>query len=134
MKRSRLGLTAFFLVCLVTGLAGPALGCRCTEPSTGVAYKRADAVARVHVLSGATETADHAFATRVQVTKSWKRTLPEEITVITGEDCAYPLAAGKEYILFLSGDGTTYGTYLCRGNRGISEAKPVWEWLDKNTK
>lgn len=117
---------------LLAGLVQPALACRCTDPSVKAAYKRADAVARVHILADMTETDVQVFSTKAHVIKSWKMALPDDITVVTGDDCAYRMTAGEDYILFLSSGGiATYATYQCRGNRKVSDAKHVLKWLNK---
>src|SRR4051812_42233515 len=101
-----------FSVCL-----RPAVACRCTEPSLGSAYKRADSIAQVRIEKVFPPSSDGTMTVQGEVVSTWKASLPTRIEIVTGDDCLYPLKAGETYILYLSKGAGSWGTYKCRGNR-----------------
>ena len=126
----------FALLAIMAFAVAPtsAQACRCTEPSASLAYSRADAVARVIIRNVSPPSADGTFRADAEVSNSWKRRLPSSVQIITGEDCAYPLAFGGQYILYLFGKNPPYGTYRCRGNREFPQAADVQRWLERHAR
>lgn len=59
---------------------------------------------------------------------------PRRIKISVGKACIYPLEAGKRYLLYLSrsGDGVSFATKRCRGNRPSARAGVTLTWLGAN--
>ncbi len=124
------------IAALLAVLVWPALAiaCRCNEPTMSQAYARADAVAMVSIEAISQLPGDITCAKGV-VTQSWKSTLPESLTIFTGEDCSYRLNKGGTYLLYLkrNKDGE-FGTYRCRGNKSEAESAAPVRWLNRHGK
>jgi hypothetical protein len=117
----------------VLAFQAPAFACRCTPPSEADAYARADAVAHVRVENATAPSADGTVTADVAVKEAWKRALPASIRVVTGDDCAYPFVAGREYILYLTaGNGGVFGTNRCQRNSEVSADAGESKWLRQN--
>lgn len=113
-------------------LPGAALACRCTEPGPAAAYRRADAVALVRVEEVAAPDAEGTVRATATVRQAWKASLAASVRLVTGESCAFLLAAGQEYLLYLAAGQGEYGTYICRGNLGASGAGGRLGWLRRH--
>jgi len=123
-----------FLLVLTLGLPFEAWGCRCVEPDIKNSYKRADAVALIHITAIANGN-DGSVRAQGEVLRNWKSALQTKLEVWTGDDCAYHLKIEHTYLLYLQRDKDgRLSTYICKGNRENAHAARYVEWLDKNRK
>jgi hypothetical protein len=108
-----------------------AFACRCVEPSVRMAYKRADVVVIAKVLKITSGPEPNAITAVLSVSQAWKRDIPTQITLVSGEDCVYMLGKDQEHVLYLTKDKAEnlYGTVRCRGNKLVFKAQQALEWL-----
>lgn len=111
-----------------------AFACRCIEPPVGTAYKGASAVAMVKVLSTSPSSTAKGTLIEASVSESWKHTVSGIVKITTDTDCAYPVKANEEYLLFLVQDKAgNYSTGLCLGNYPKALSGKAVAWLRKNS-
>jgi hypothetical protein len=121
---------AVLLSILTLGPIKSALACRCSEPGPEAAYHRADVVALVQVSEVGSPSADGVIRATGSVQKAWKSTIPATIHIVTGEDCAFHLAPDRTYLLYFAAGTDEFGTYRCRGNHEVMNARPILHWLE----
>jgi hypothetical protein len=114
--------------------APAAFACRCAEPSLAAAYRRAGAVALVKVIEVKPGSGETMVNTLVAASEAWKSDVPSRFTVVSGEDCIYPMNPGEQHLLFLTRTGEILSTYRCRGSRPADQAKPALEWMKRHAK
>lgn len=114
--------------------AQTASACRCREPAASAAYKMADRVVLARVVAVESGNA-RAAVMRLAVKEAWKVPSVEQILVVTGEPCAYPVAVDEIHLLFLK--VTPSGqleTARCYGNGPLSMRSAALAWLRRHAK
>ena len=122
------------LLAFCAAVAPPALACRCSPGMSQTAtYQRASRVIVGRVDKVAPHADQNGSTATVMVSRSWKGPVPREITVDSRTTCAFPFAAGQEYLLYLydEPDGRYY-TSICAGNAVMAEAARALEWLKRH--
>ena len=126
------GLIASALLTLLFS-PSPAAACRCKEPNTSGAYKRADIVAIARVLEIVPNAHLDGVTATLSVLRSWKGAVPVRITADSGTSCRYPFRVGEEFLLFILRDAQgSFSTARCRGNKPAAEAGPSVRWLERH--
>jgi hypothetical protein len=96
-----------------------------------MAYKRADVVVIGKVLKVTAGPEPEAITAVLSISSAWKRDIPAQITLVSGEDCVYMLGKDQEHVLYLTKgkEENLYGTVRCRGNNLLFKAKQSIKWL-----
>lgn len=125
--------THFALPVLLLTLTSHAYACRCTEPPVWKAYKGAAAVVMAKVVSTGPGNTPTATVIKAEIIESWKQGVSGTLNITTDTDCAYAVAVGKEYLLFLARDQAgNYSTGECMGNHSKATAPRAVAWLRKH--
>lgn len=117
-------------------LAQNSYACRCNHLiSIENAYSQADIVliGKVITLKGSPYIKGGAKA-YIDVDKSWKKSTPISVKVLTSTTCAFDFKVGSQYLLYLYKvkDNDHYIARACQGNTLLSEAESDLQWLKKN--
>lgn len=128
------GASALLALLAAGTLTSRARACRCLEPSSpAAAYRAAHAAFVGRVIGVAPQAEPQAAEVTLEVSRAWKADLPHILQVSAGAVCAFPLAIGSSYLLFLSRDASgAYFTERCMGNRPLADAASFIAWLGKN--
>ena len=119
-------------LCFV-GEANEASACRCREPMVGTAYRRAALVVLAETVAVRSRPEIQGQTVIVRVHNAWKEDSPEELTIVTGSDCAYMMKLGEKHLLFLSpAEGDSFTTGKCMGDRAAGDAKSSLSWLRRH--
>ena len=115
---------------LLAALPATGWACRCTEPSPAQALHAAQSVALGQIVSVDTGTPGKTRFT-VAVERSWKQSLPPEITVEDSAVCPLGPVAGARYVLFLHQQTSGgFETAKCRGDVAEDKAQATLQILD----
>ncbi|MEP6925694.1 MAG: hypothetical protein ABI954_14605 [Pyrinomonadaceae bacterium] len=109
--------------------------CTCVKnQSQRKLYQQAGTVVIGKIIS--LETIDQTTQTvraMVEVEQAWKTTVAQQITIITGDSCAFAFEKGSKYLLYLSKtDANDWSTSVCSGNKKREQAGKSLSWLKKH--
>ena len=77
---------------------------------------------------------DYFVLVRFNVERSWKGSLAQEVSVVTGQgggDCGYKFEFGETYLVYAYGDKTRLGTNICQRTANLSAAEADVKVLGK---
>lgn len=128
------------LSCVMAALCGALIGptaqaCRCPqEPSAAAAYRRASVVLEAEVMKVDEDRAAGQSTAALQVSRSWKSSVPAELTVVTRTTCAYTFTVGAKLLVYAYQDERyqRLETRQCMGNRPVEAASAAIAWLDRH--
>lgn len=109
--------------------------CTCVKnQSERKLYRQAGAVVFGKIIS--VETIDQKTQTvraTVEVEQAWKTAVTRQITIITGDSCAFVFEKDGKYLLYLSKtDAGDWSTSVCSGNKKREQAGKSLGWLKKH--
>ena len=120
-----------FIAFLVLTGTITALPCRCVSASLTTYYRWADAIVTAKVISVSTDS-DQNTTAKLEISDTWKKSLPKQIEVITGSTCAYNLQVDENYLLYLrTAPSGQFSTTKCQGNFPLDKAQKSRNWLKK---
>ena len=115
---------------LLAALPATGWACRCTEPGPERALRAAQSVALGQIVSVDTGTPGKTHFT-FSVERSWKQSLPAEITIEDSAVCPLGPVAGARYVLFLHQEKSGgFETAKCRGDVAEDKAQATLQILD----
>ena len=125
---------AGLLLAFCAAVAPPAFACRCSPGmSLTTTYQRASRVVVGRVDKVSPHADQNGSTATVLVSQGWKGPVAHEITVDSMTTCAFPFAAGQEYLLYLYDEPEgRYYTSICAGNVVVAEAARALEWLKRH--
>lgn len=129
------------LLLLIAGILLIVLGsvqiyaCTCVKnQSQRKLYQNAGAVVTGKIIS--VETIDQMTQTvraTIEVEQAWKTTVAHQITIVTGDSCAFAFEKDGKYLLYLSKtDANDWSTSVCSGNKKHEQAGKSLGWLKKH--
>ncbi len=111
------------------------LACRCREPQTGTAYRRAAMIVLAEAIDVRARPGIQGQELKLRVLSVWKSDSPEILTVVTGSDCAYAVKQGEKHLLFLiPSENGAFSTGKCMGDAPVGAARRSLSWFARHAK